>query len=295
MSQHSPSMGNLQNGRRMRLHRSEIEESIPRNHIKSGHRYLIKILLSTLIISSLLLGTNCNRDEDEVLVFAAVSMKDVLTPIAEEFSTINQIKIRFNFGASTSLAQQISWNSPADLYISAGDSPVELLLQKDLIKPGSRRALVTNQLVLIVPSGKSKQGATIEDILLKSKRIAIADPNLSPAGIYAKESLENLGLWDILESRLIFGSHVRNVLTYVESGNVDAGFVYITDTLTTNKVEVPLIIPTDKYSPIIYPIVLLKTSPNPSGASQFRDFLFEEPSISHFNKYGFNTAGVQMR
>lgn len=247
------------------------------------------------MISSLLFGTNCNRHQNEVLVFAAVSLKDVLTPIAEDFFSINHIRVRFNFGASTSLAQQIAWNSPADLYIAAGDSPIGLLLQKDLIKPGSRRTLVTNELVLIVPSGNSKQVTTIEDTLLKSKRIAIADPNLSPAGIYAKESLENLGLWDMLESRLVFGSHVRNVLTYVESRNVDAGLVYITDTLTTNKVEVPLIIPTDKYSPIIYPVVIIKTSPNPSGASQFRDFLFEEPAISHFEKYGFNTEGVQMR
>ena len=138
---------------------------------------------------------------------------------------------------------------------------------------GTRRNLLTNRLVLITP----KNGAVLSDFKqlteAKIKKIAIGEPKSVPAGQYAQEMLTKLGLWPQLQPKLVLGNNVRQVLTFVESGNVDAGIVYTTDAKASDKVTVRLTAAENLHSPIVYPLAIIKNSRNPAGAKAFVEFL----------------------
>ena len=252
-------------------------------------RALAPLLVITLILP-MLLGAGCGPGREEILVFSAASMRDVLTPLGKEYSSQHNLRVRFSFGGSVTLAQQILRGAPADLFLPAGAYPMDLLEEEGLLAPDSRRELVTNELVLIVASGRGEEDATLREALSHSKRVALADPQLAPAGRYTREALQNLGLWEGLEFRLVFGGDVRTALAYVESGNVDAGIVYRTDALTSGKVEVALVMPKGAYPAITYPVAVLRRSNHQEESARFVEFLLGETSASQFQRYGFGIA-----
>lgn len=165
-------------------------------------------------------------------------------------------------------------------------------LEKDnLLVPGTRRDLLGNQLVLIVPTRERN----IKDFtdLTKSgvKSIAVGDPQVVPAGMYAKETLEHLGLLPKILSKLVYAEDVRQALAYVETGNADAGLVYATDAHISTAVRVVATAPDDSHLPILYPIALLKDSKSPQAARTLLDAIESSESLSEFEKYGFTPTG----
>ncbi len=223
-----------------------------------------------------------------LVVSAAASLTDALKEIAPLYKqTQPNVTLRYNFASSGALQQQIENGAPADIFIAAAEKQMDALQQKNLIEPASRRNLLTNRLVLVVP--KTSKGVTnlqsLKDI--RVKRIAIGNPRSVPAGQYSEEALKKQGLWNSLQPKFVLANNVRQVLQFVESGNVQAGLVYATDAKTSNKVKVVQVIPTNLHTPIVYPIAVVKRSKNQTSTRAFIQFLSGNTAKKIFQKYGF--------
>ncbi|MCH8061255.1 MAG: molybdate ABC transporter substrate-binding protein [Chloroflexi bacterium] len=228
-------------------------------------------------------------DQRQLLVFAAASLTDSLTELAEEYERTHGTEVSFSFGASQSLAQQIASGAPADLFLAAGMFPVDSLRERNHIE-GDVEALLSNKLVVVtapdVPPISSLGNLADESI----ERIAVADPEIAPAGSYARESLRSLGLWEGIRSKLIFGADVRATLAYVEAGNVDVALVYSTDAQIADSLTVLDIVPLDSYTPIIYPAAIPLLSDKKEAAREFLAFLKGEKAMKVFARHGFGPA-----
>ena len=250
-----------------------------------------KSLLLALLLASLLLPIACgNADERRVLVYAAASLRDILTGLEEEYETANNVHVAFNWGGSVALANQLKRHAPGDVFISAGSAPMDDLEEVGLLASGTRTILAANSLVLVVSSESEIPRQSAEEVILGADRVGIADPALSPAGRYARESLQSMGLWREIQSRVVFGANVRTALAYVESGAVDAGVVYRTDALNNKAVRIVHELPPQSHSPILYPMATLKDARNPRGAFLFMGFLSEESTQPRLRHYGFDVV-----
>ena len=210
-----------------------------------------------------------------------------LTEIYEEKTGI---RVDLSFGASNRLAQQISRGAPADVLISAGEQPVEHLEDEGLVVVGSQRPLLTNRLALVTRAGDSGQVSSLTELAETNGMLAIADPDLAPAGRYAREALMYLGLWEALQPRLVYGANVRTTLGYVESGNVAAALVYQTDAEVSEGVTVVETLSEDAHPPIVYPAVVLARSEMQKEAAAFIEFLGGEGALQVFRGMGFEAA-----
>ena len=250
-----------------------------------------KSLALLLLVASLLLSATigaCGNDaERRVLVYAAASLRDVLTELAQQYETANNVHVAFNWGGSIALANQLQRRAPGDVFISAGSSPMDDLEEAGLLATSSRTALASNSMVLVVSSEAEAPAHSPKQTLLGSSLVSVADPGLSPAGGYAQEFLESMGLWRELQDRLVFGANVRTALAYVESGAANVGLVYRTDALNNEGVRIAHEIPPESHAPILYPVAVLKESNNQGEGSLFLAFLAEESSQSRFRAYGF--------
>ncbi|MFA5451238.1 MAG: molybdate ABC transporter substrate-binding protein, partial [Dehalococcoidales bacterium] len=183
---------------------------------------------------------------------------------------------------------QIENGAPADVFISAAPKQMNALADKGLIVNDTRRDLLNNKVVLIVPQGSSLGIDDFNDLLGGDiKKIALGDPEFVPAGSYGKKALEQLGIWDELQPKMILCSDVRQVLSYVETTNVDAGIVYSTDAAISTSVKVVADGPDAINSSIIYPVAVVEYSKNLDAASDYINFLFSDEVQELFEKYGF--------
>ncbi|WP_373534574.1 molybdate ABC transporter substrate-binding protein [Microcoleus sp.] len=231
------------------------------------------------------------QQRTSLTVSAAISLSPALTEIKTVYQSSNpNTTITYNFGASGALERQIQQGAPVDVFFSAATKQMDGLQKANLLMNETRRNLLTNRLVLITP----KNGAVLSDFKqlteAKIKKIAIGEPKSVPAGQYAQEMLTKLGLWPQLQPKLVLGNNVRQVLTFVESGNVDAGIVYTTDAKASDKVTVRLTAAENLHSPIVYPLAIIKNSRNPAAAKTFVNFLAGDRAKIVFQKYGFGLA-----
>ena len=227
-------------------------------------------------------------EQTEIIVSAAASMQDVLQEIATVYNQkYPQAKITFNFGSSGSLQHQIEQGAPIDLFISAAPQQMDRLEQKELLLEETRQNLVKNQMVLVV--SKNEQGIdSFADLTKQSvEKIALGEPNSVPAGQYAKEILTHLNSIEIVEQKAVYGKDVRQVLNYVATENIDAGIVYRTDALNTQQVKVVATAPETIYSPVVYPVAVVKDSKNTQAARQMLQFLFTPEAQAIFKRHGF--------
>lgn len=236
------------------------------------------------------LSPTVNQENLQLTISAAASLKDALGEIAPLYSKVkSNITIRNNFGSSGDLQQQISNGAPVDIFISAAAKQMDELQNKNLIVADTRRDLLSNRLVLIVPMDKRDVAKDLKDLTSASiQRIAIANPRSVPAGEYAQQALIKLGLWQDLQSKFVLGNNVRQVLQFVESGNAQAGIVYATDVKTATKVKVAQVIDAKLHQPIVYAIAVLQKSNNQSSAKSYLEFLSSDPAKTIFEKYGFS-------
>ena len=222
--------------------------------------------------------------QTELTVSAAASLQDALNDLKETYEKEHKdVKVNFNFGGSGALQQQISQGAPADLFFSAAEDKFDVLVDEGLIEEKQGTDLVGNELVVVVPKGE-KLG--VDDITDASK-LALGTPDSVPAGQYGKQTLEKIGYWDEVEDNVVYAKDVRQVLTYVESENVDAGMVYKTDALTSSKVDIAATVDDKLHDPIVYPVGVIKDSKHSKEAKAFYEYLQSNEAMDTFEEYGF--------
>jgi molybdate transport system substrate-binding protein len=222
-----------------------------------------------------------------ITVSAAISLKDALTQLGPRYEKrVPGAKIVFNYGGSGTLEQQIEQGAPADIFFSAATQQMDQLKSAGMLADVPRD-IVANSLVLITLRD-NETTKTLEDLTAPAvKKIAMGEPKTVPAGMYTQESLRHLGLWGSISEKVVYAKDVRAVLTFVETGNADAGFVYETDALTSQKVRLVTTVPENSHGPIAYPAAVLKNSKNPELAKAFLDFLAGPDARVVFQELGF--------
>lgn len=224
----------------------------------------------------------------EIQVFAAASLTDALKEIAPEYERVAGDKLVLNLGASSTLARQIQEGAPADLFLSADEEKMNGLEKRKLLLPGTRRSVLSNTLVVVVPVDSTLKISRPADLAAASIRaLALAEPQTVPAGIYAKEYLKSKGLWSKVIDRVVPTENVRAALAAVESGNVDAGIVYKTDAGISKKVKIAYEVPKAESPSISYPFAVLAASEREEAARKLLDYLQSPPALAVFRKYGF--------
>ncbi|MEL7242831.1 MAG: molybdate ABC transporter substrate-binding protein [Cyanobacteria bacterium J06573_2] len=267
------------------------------------HKRTFVSLISWVLISFLtVVGCNqvtsiTNSQTVELTVSAAASMQDALSEVAKAYQEeFPDTKITYNFASSGTLTQQIKQGAPVDIFISANEKFMDELEKKKLLLSGTRKNFLKNNVVLIVPKkdniDKTNNISDFQQLTNPNiKRFSIGEPESVPAGQYAKQVLDNLEIYDKIKSKTVFAKNVRQVLSYVESGNVDAGIVYATDAKISGKITVLATASENNHKPIIYPVAVIKRSKNPETAKNFIQFQFSNRAKNTFKKYGFQIAG----
>ena len=222
-----------------------------------------------------------------VTVFAGSSLSDALQEIAVAYQRQSSDRIGFNFAGSGTLARQIEAGAPADIFFSADETRTEVLERQGLLVPETRLDRLGNSLAIV---------ATPENLTIHSpqdltnstvQRVALGDVKSVPAGAYARAYLEPLGLWPGVAAKLVACESVRAVLAAVESGNVEAGIVYRTDAALSKKVRIAFAVPPANGPKIVYPMALVKDSPQPAAARKFFLWLNSPAAGRVFEKFGF--------
>lgn len=227
-----------------------------------------------------------------ILVAAAVSLQKALQEVTPIYTKANPNQtVNYNFASSGVLEQQIQQGAPIDVFIAAADKQINSLQRQGLLVSGTQKILLTNQLVLVAPKQSTVSLTGFKQLTKPEiKRISIGEPRTVPAGQYATEVLKNLGILEQVKSKFVLGNNVKAVLTTVETGDVDAGIVYITDAKSSDKVTIAAIADEKLHSPIHYPIAVLKSSKSLDAAKQYVEFLQSSPAKAVFKKYGFGIA-----
>jgi molybdate transport system substrate-binding protein len=222
----------------------------------------------------------------EVRIFAAASLTDALSEVAALFEVAHPgARVVPQFGGSSDLARQILAGAPADLFFSADEKQMDRVAEAGLLDGSSRRDLLSNELV-IVAARESRALVRAPDDLLHLDRVAMADPESVPAGVYSKRYLEERGLWKDLARKVVPTLDVRGALAAVASGNVDAGFVYRTDASIEPRVRVAYEIPRDEGPEILYPVGVMRQSTSEAAPALLR-FLETAEAKRVFEKFGF--------
>lgn len=227
-------------------------------------------------------------DRPAVLVFAASSLRDVLTEIAPSCRDESGVGLAFHFAGSSTLARQIEASAAADVFFSADEDWMDELDRAGLVDTASRRAPVSNRLVVVVPLAGGVSPASADDLAGAAvARIALADPDSVPAGKYAMAWLRATGTWEAVRDRVVPVLDVRAALAAVESGAVDAGVVYATDAAASRRARVAFSVPEGEGPPIAYAVAPLRTSRNLDRARRAVDCMTGPVALAAFERHGF--------
>ena len=234
---------------------------------------------------------------EPVRVAAAISLKDAMTELAEAYRAEGGGEVRFTFGSSGQLQAQIEYGAPVDLFISAAHRQVDELVEAGRADGATKRVVAGNRLVLIVPADAKSPPASVKDLSdPRHRRVAVGEPKTVPAGQYAMQVLSALKPTDAFKGRLVHAANVRQVLDYVERGEVDAGIVYETDARESgDRVRVVEAADPKSHDPIEYPAVIISHSRRRRAAVDFLDFLTSDKARAVLTRKGFIAPGAQPR
>jgi molybdate transport system substrate-binding protein len=222
-----------------------------------------------------------------ILVFAAASLALPLQKIADDFAKNKSEKVRISFASSSTLARQISKGAPADIYISANQKWMNHLSQRNAIVLTTKRALLSNELVMVSPTGSAHLSKPFSiNSLLDEGRLAIGDPDHVPVGIYGMQALKSLKMWRAAQDHLARLTNARTVLAFVERGETPAGIVYRSDAHANKKINVVFTFPHDSHDPISYWAARTRQE-NAPAAQRFFTILFSPASKDVFKRHGF--------
>lgn len=234
--------------------------------------------------------------ETELVVFAAASMTESLTGIAEMYKSVApEVTLIFNFDSSGTLKTQLAEGAEADVFISAGQKQMDEIDHSansdglDLVLAGSRFDLLSNTVALVVPKGSERGIVSFEDAAGEKVDLMALGNSDVPVGQYAKEVFTSMGLWDRLnaEGKITFASNVKEVLAQVESAAVDCGVVYISDAAASDGVEAAAVAPAGSHQPVRYPAAVLKNAAHPDEAAAFLEYLKGDDCKAVFERFGF--------
>jgi molybdate transport system substrate-binding protein len=226
---------------------------------------------------------------EEVAVYAAASLSDALQEVAQGFEKSTGHKVAFNFGGSNDLARQIRAGAPADVFFSADEAQMDGLEAAGLVRAKDRLDVLSNVLVIVVPATSTVRLSGPRDLPALS-RLALADPQAVPAGVYARTWLESIGLWERLKERVVPTLNVRAALAAVESENADAGIVYRTDAATSKRVRVAFEVQREQGPAIVYPLAPLVGSKSPATAALV-GYLTSPAACEVYGRRGFLVLG----
>lgn len=227
------------------------------------------------------------KPTETVFLLAAASTQEPIETIVTNYERSNPtVAIECSFAGSSTLAEQVAAGADADLFLSANEAWAEHLADHGLV--AARTSLLRNRLVLIVPVESDVAVTKPEDLLKPSVRhLAMADPDAVPAGIYGKQALEKLNVWNGVQDKVVAGDDVRQALSYVETGAAEAGIVYATDAIISDKVKTAFPIALDLTEPVIYPLVWLKSAADKPAAEAFYKHLQSREALEVFRQQGF--------
>lgn len=221
----------------------------------------------------------------------AASLIDLFQAMQRAFEAQEPaVSLRFTVASSGLLQRQIEQRAPIDVFASAGEAQMDALVRQSLLMPDSRAVFAQNRLVIVQPAGQEPWIRALEDLgQPRLRRLALGNPETVPAGRYAQAALESAGLYQSLAQaqKLVFAENVRQALTYVEQGNVDAGLVYATDAQGRDRAQVVYRLPVDATLPIRYPIAVVAATPYPAEAQRFVDFVRSEAGQAIARRFGF--------
>ena len=263
--------------------------------LKTNIIALISLLLFSLAVAGCTSSENGdkaqeNASQKEVYIVAAASMTDAVKEIGANYEKQHpDVKLMYNFGSSGALQSQIEQGAPADVFISAAQKQMNALEEENLIDKATRRDLLENKVVLIVPKDSTlvldNFAAAATD---KVSKIALGEPKSVPVGQYSEEIFTNLNVWADIKAKAVYASDVRQVLSWVETGEVDCGVVYATDAAISDKVKVLLEAPAGTHKPVVYPAAMVSSSKNPEIAKDFLAYLSQDEQKAILAKYGFD-------
>ncbi|WP_304068498.1 molybdate ABC transporter substrate-binding protein [Megamonas hypermegale] len=263
--------------------------------LKTNIIALISLLLFSLAVAGCTSSENGdkaqeNASQKEVYIVAAASMTDAVKEIGANYEKQHpDVKLMYIFGSSGALQSQIEQGAPADVFISAAQKQMNALEEENLIDKATRKDLLENKVVLIVPKDST---LVLDDFAAaatdKVSKIALGEPKSVPVGQYSEEIFTNLNVWADIKAKAVYASDVRQVLSWVETGEVDCGVVYATDAAISNKVKVLLEAPAGTHKPVVYPAAMVSSSKNPEIAKDFLAYLSQDEQKAILAKYGFD-------
>ena len=242
-------------------------------------------------------GEHLTKDSQttEIIVLAAASLSDAFSELKEKFENSHPgVKVLYSFGGSGALQAQIEAGAKADVFVSASLKQMNALREKNLMNDRTIRNFLENKIVLVVDGESHADVSSFYDLASdKIKRLALGEFSSVPAGMYAKEILISLGILDTALPKAVFGSDVRAVLAWVESGDADAGIVYATDAMSSQKVKIAAAAPEGSCAKVIYPAGMIKDSAHAKDSLQFLEYLFASDAQKIFKKYGFDVLSAE--
>lgn len=232
--------------------------------------------------------TKVQGEKVEMTISAAISLTDALEEIKGVYESEHNVKLTYILGGSGKLAQQIQQGAPVDVFFSANQDWMDTLEKEDLIVNETRQDITGNKIVLITGKSSAINYKSIDEIAADDiEQIAIGNPESVPAGQYTEQLLQKLDKWSTLENKIVLAQDVRQVLTYVETGNVDIGFVYESDAITSKEIKVLATADSSLHDPIIYPAAVLKDTKHEQQASEFVKFMTTDKAQAILEKHGF--------
>ncbi len=239
-------------------------------------RIIFVVLVILVLFVTIMYGFNSEENEQKIVnVSAAASLQGALTEIEQKYEN-NENKVDITYGGSGTLVTQIQEGAPADIFISASIDNFENLKSTNDISEEVN--LLRNNLVVI-----ASKDVEIKDVM-DVDVIAIGTPEVVPAGTYAVQALESLGVYDNIKEKLVQTKDVSEVVTYVETGNAQMGIVYSSDTTNLQNSKVIYEFDEKDHDEIIYPMASLNDE---ETTNDFYDFLQTDDAIEIFEKYGF--------
>ena len=251
------------------------------------------IATATMLVALSLTACGCGADPAPALIVsAASSLTTVLEPLAATFERETGIRVELNLASSSVLAAQLLAGAPVDVFISADRAQMERVAAEGLVRPATRTDLLSNQLVVVAPCDPPVSPAASPELLDSFARIAVGDPTVVPAGVYARAYLESVGSWDRLQDRLVPTRSVRAALMIVEAGEVDAGIVYRSDALSSDQVTQVFAVAVADGPDIIYPAAVTTASVNLAAGERWLVYLAGPEASALFEAAGFIVPGV---
>lgn len=238
--------------------------------------------MKKLIILILALLLSVSAFSKEIVVSAAASLKNCLEEILPEYEKLSGDKVLLNLGGSGTLRTQIENGVPVDLFISADQKNVKILVDKNMAKKENTYDFLSNSLIL-VKSPYSKSNINSIEGLNSDIYLVIGNPDTAPVGNYTLTALKNLEILDKLnKEKLVYAKDVSAVVQYVEMGEADFGVIYNSD---RNRMKNPIVVeefPENSYDKVIYSVAILNNS---DDVKKLFEFLRENKEV--FKKYGF--------